>query len=225
MSYVFIYLYFAVVSSQSTLGRTIATSTLVLSELSIRLLSRPFIVSLDRFFRLARLGEVDAFVSKPTGLVRTMVLRWCRPLRLVLALVPLGAVLAISRGQGPASRPDFGAAGSWLAAILCGATASVALFVLLNLPSLVVAREVPSDFLFEEISQLRLLPLPVYGANGAVAAALAVPSIAAAAIGTGTLGGDVGLSMLCLVAGTVISCAISVGLMRRVWTATDRLGG
>ncbi|MGN6084154.1 ABC-2 family transporter protein [Trinickia sp.] len=124
----------------------------------INFLSGAFFDSIEEFFRQVHHGKIDGHLVRPVPILSTMILRWCNPIKAILAVI-IGIVghniylLNLS--------PSLEKIILFWFAIALSVAANIGFFLILHLPTLMLGRVPPADYIQSEIRQMSMLPIGI----------------------------------------------------------------
>lgn len=116
--------------------------------------------SINRFFEIVYLGEIEPYLVKPGSLISLIILRWCSPLHIFLAVILL---IFIALSGYLVDLPVSGM--NWVGliiALIAVVVANLAFILGLNCLTFVVKRKLPIDYIHERIFDLSIVPTALF---------------------------------------------------------------
>lgn len=154
-------------------------SILIFITLSVETVGR----SILEFFRVLHRGNIDPFLLKPIPISKLLWLRWCRPVN----IIPLMLWTAISvnhRLFKEVNELAGGYQGLLVLAFLIGLAilANICFMTLVSLMTFVIQRELPVDYIHEQVFRLAILPVTVYSRVGSCFMSVILPVAVSGAV-------------------------------------------
>lgn len=124
----------------------------------INFFSGAFFDSIEEFFHQVHRGKIDGYLVRPVPMLLTMILRWCNPVKMVLAVIIgiVGHNTYLANFSPSLEKMIL----FWLA-IALSIAANIGFFLILHLPTLMLGRVPPADYIQSEIRQISMLPIGI----------------------------------------------------------------
>ena len=154
-------------------------SILIFITLSVETIGR----SILEFFRVLHRGNIEPFLLKPISISKLLWLRWCRPVN-VIPLFLWTAASVHHRLFNDVSELVGGYPGLLaLAFLICLAIlANICFMTLVSLMTFVIQRELPVDYIHEQVFRLAILPVTVYSRLGSYMMSVILPIAVSGAV-------------------------------------------
>lgn len=178
--------------------------------------------SVNEFFRHVQLGRIEPFLTKPTNLGMVMFTRWINSANLIMAVM-VAVFVAIDRGHRFAEA-GFGGTIAYVLSIVSGTAAVLAAVVLAHSLTFVLQRQVPVDYVLNELFRFTLVPSTAFRGWAVFAGVIAAPIVLGLWAPVAALENDF-RPLALLTAVGVGSGLLAVAAMRGAIRRFDGLGG